>query len=86
MEQTKCYIQQLKEIGLDHIAYDLQSLNYYREAMDKMCEILKDTETPFENDDGEKRFYGIEELVPLAEDYKKCKNMISPASHKSKGK
>lgn len=60
-------------MGLDHIAYDLQSLNYYREAMDKMCEVLKDTETPFENDDGENRFFGIEELVPLAEDYKKCK-------------
>lgn len=73
MEQTKCYIQHLKEIGLDDIADDLQILNNYRMVMDNMCEILKDTETPFENDNGDNRFFGIEELEELAEDYRKCK-------------
>jgi len=42
-----------------------------------MGEILKDTETPFENDDGKNRFYGIEELEALAEDYKFIKRDIN---------
>lgn len=52
---------------------ELDILENYRNAMGKMSEILKDTETPFENEDGENRFFGIEELEDLARDYKKIK-------------
>ena len=83
-DQTEYYIEYLRAKGEDGIADDLAILNRYREAMDKMMEILKDTETPFENSyDGEFRFNGIEELEDLAEDYKKGKQESIPLSSKN---
>jgi hypothetical protein len=78
-DQTEYYIEYLRAKGEDDIADDLAILNRYRAEMDKMMEILKDTETPFENSyDGEFRFNGIEELEDLAEDYKKGKQESTP--------
>lgn len=53
---------------------ELQILENYREIMDKVREILRNTETPFESScSGLNRFEGIDELEELAEDYKKIK-------------
>ena len=60
---------------------DLKTLQRYRDAMDKMMEILKDTKTPFENEyDGENRFHGIDDLENLALDYKKNKELMRSLS------
>tara|TARA_A100000171_G_C2126361_1_gene143770 strand:+ start:719 stop:1450 length:732 start_codon:yes stop_codon:yes gene_type:complete len=50
-------------------------LSNYRKEMDTMTEILKDTPLSkgYENDEGENRFYSIDDLEELAKDYVRVK-------------